>query len=201
MENDKFMLITIFLIVLSGVVCTAAVYATVNDSSSEINGSDNSSSVLENQTDNLTINNTTVENNTNISENGSATNVTTITVTMKPSVDTGLDYKSYTRTWVNYCPFCHKFGTLSDTPKDTSRSNTVPEGEITCDMAKGGCDADFDGVSGKDKLWRDVYLTPADGFQIVTFDNGSTALVNNGSTQKQNIRNAHISILNQLNAE
>ncbi len=42
MENDKFMLITIFLIVLSGVVCTAAVYATVNDSSSEINGSDNS---------------------------------------------------------------------------------------------------------------------------------------------------------------
>ena len=95
MENDKFMLITIFLIVLSGVVCTAAVYATVNDSSSEINGSDNSSSVLENQTDNLTINNTTVENNTNISENGSATNVTTITVTMKPSVDTGLDYKSY----------------------------------------------------------------------------------------------------------
>lgn len=122
-------------------------------------------------------------------------NLSTITVHMMPSVETGLDYKNYTRTWVNYCPFCHKYGTLTDTPKDTSRSNTVPEGEITCDMSLGGCDADFDGVSGKDKLWRDVYLTPADGNQIVEQDNGSFTLENNGLSQKQNVRNAQISIL------
>lgn len=197
MKNDKTLFITLILIILSGVVCAASVYATVsedtNDSLTSDNGSNTSSSVT-----NGTLNNTT-GNNTTVSENG--TNVTTITVTMKPSVDTGLEYKSYTRTWVNYCPFCHKFGTLSDTPKDTSRSNSVPEGEITCDMAKGGCDADFDGVSGKDKLWRDVYLTPADGYQIITSENGSAALVNNGLTQKQNVRSAQISILNQLNAE
>ncbi|WP_295722979.1 hypothetical protein [uncultured Methanobrevibacter sp.] len=122
-------------------------------------------------------------------------NVSTITVYMMPSVETGLEYKHYTRTWVNYCPFCHKYGTLTDTPKDTSRSNTVPEGEITCDMSLGGCDADFDGVSGKDKLWRDVYLTPADGYQIVEEDDGSFTLENNGLSKKQNIRNAQISIL------
>ncbi len=122
-------------------------------------------------------------------------NLSTITVHMMPSVETGLEYKHYTRTWVNYCPFCHKYGTLTDTPKDTSRSNTVPEGEITCDMSLGGCDADFDGVSGKDKLWREVYLTPADGNQIVEQDNGSFIIENNGLSQKQNVRNAQISIL------
>lgn len=99
--------------------------------------------------------------------------VTVITVTMKPSVDTGLPYRDYTRSWINYCPFCHKYGTLTDTPKDTTRSFTVPEGEITCDLSKGGCDADFDGVTGKDKLWRNVYLIPADESQI--FRNGNTS--------------------------
>ena len=92
---------------------------------------------------------------------------------MKPSVETGLSYKEYTKSWVSYCPFCHKIGTLTDTPKDTHRNQTVPEGEITCDMSRGGCDADFDGVTGKDKLWRNVYLIHADSSQIIKTPQGN----------------------------
>ncbi|WP_295722880.1 hypothetical protein [uncultured Methanobrevibacter sp.] len=104
--------------------------------------------------------------------------VPVITVHMKPSVETGLPYKEYTRSWVNYCPFCHQIGTLTDTPKDTHRNQTVPEGEITCDMSRGGCDADFDGVTGKDKLWRNVYLIRADSNQIFNTSNGNYIFLN-----------------------
>lgn len=182
------------LIIISSILCIAAVYATVHveNTSNVENGSDN------NTTDTIIINNNTADIQ-DVSNNSSDVNVSTITVNMKPSVETGLEYKHYTRTWVNYCPFCHKFNTLTDTPKDVNRDGSVPEGEITCDMSLGGCDADFDGVSGKDKLWRDVYLTPADGDEIVSSDNG-TVIKNNGLSKKQNIRNAQISILNQLNA-
>ena len=75
----------------------------------------------------------------------------TITVTGKPSTGQAAkfyEYKDYTKTWANWCPFCKKTGTLSDTPKGL---NNVPEHEITCDMAKGGCDADFDITTGADK--------------------------------------------------
>ncbi|OWT32602.1 hypothetical protein BGI41_06825 [Methanobrevibacter sp. 87.7] len=193
-NNSKSFLLLIFIIIISGVLCIAAVYATVSEES--LDSGDNSSS---NNNTILGDNNGEV-NTSDQSDNSSAQNISTITVNMKPSVETGLEYKHYTRTWVNYCPFCHKFGTLTDTPKDIHRNTTVPEGEITCDMSKGGCDADFDGVSGKDKLWRDVYLTPADGNQIITLDNG-TIIQNNGLSRKENIRNAQFAILNQENAE
>ena len=75
----------------------------------------------------------------------------TITVTGKPSTAQAgkfYDYKDYTKTWKNYCPFCGKTGTLSDTPKGLGN---VPEHELTCDQSKGGCDADFDITTGADK--------------------------------------------------
>ena len=71
-----------------------------------------------------------------------------ITVTGKPSTgQAGQHYKyqNYTKTWKNYCPFCHKTGTLTDNPKG------VYEHEITCDKSKGGCGADFDVTTGADK--------------------------------------------------
>lgn len=74
-----------------------------------------------------------------------------ITVTGKPSTGQAgkyYQYKNYTKTWKNYCPFCHKTGTLTDTPKGL---NNVPEHELTCDRAKGGCDADYDITTGADK--------------------------------------------------
>lgn len=84
-----------------------------------------------------------------------------ITVTGKPSTgQAGQHYKyqDYTKTWKNYCPFCHKTGTLTDNPKG------VYEHEITCDKSKGGCDADFDVTTGADKsgAYR-AYLQDANG--------------------------------------
>ena len=83
----------------------------------------------------------------------------TITVSGKPSclhcyyeMEKGkLVYKNYTRTYVNWCPFCEKIGKLTWNPKH------VYEGEITCgsgtskDHYAGGCDADFCAVCGYDK--------------------------------------------------
>ena len=69
-------------------------------------------------------------------------------------------YKRYQKTWKNYCPNCKKSGTLLDTPKGTI------DGELTCSMRLGGCDADYCGYCGGDK-WgngkcRRVKLTPAE---------------------------------------
>lgn len=84
-----------------------------------------------------------------------------ITVTGKPSTGQAkkyYQYQNYTKTWRNYCPFCHKIGTLTDNPKGVS------EHEITCDKSKGGCDADFDVTTGADKsgAYR-AYLLDANG--------------------------------------
>ena len=80
--------------------------------------------------------------------NGVATATQCITVTGKPSTGQAgqyYKYQDYTKTWKNWCPFCHKTGTLTDNPKG------VYEHEITCDKSKGGCDADFDVTTGADK--------------------------------------------------
>lgn len=55
-------------------------------------------------------------------------------------------------TFVNYCPNCGRWNTLSNNPK------RVPEGEITCSRGKGGCDADYCGYCGKDKKPKNLYL-------------------------------------------
>jgi len=87
-----------------------------------------------------------------------------ITVNMMPSCGCcgypKTPYKRFTKTWKNYCPNCKKSGTLTDNPKG------VYEGEITCSMKKGGCDADYCGYCGGDK-WGGgkcarVKLTPAE---------------------------------------
>jgi hypothetical protein len=64
-----------------------------------------------------------------------------ISGTFKPSIKSGYAYKWYRRSWINYCPGCHQYGTLTNNPKG------VYEGELTCRC----CDADFCGVTGTDK--------------------------------------------------
>lgn len=95
--------------------------------------------------------------------NGAGVTDETITVNMMPSCGccAGTAYQRYNKSWKNYCPNCGKTGTLTDNPKG------VYEGEITCSMSKGGCDADYCGYCGGDKAGggkcNRVKLTPADG--------------------------------------
>ena len=72
-----------------------------------------------------------------------------VTITAKPSVQSGYAYKWYTMTWVDYCPNCHRYNCLLINPKG------VPERELTCSF----CSSDFCGVTGKEKYsWSRVYL-------------------------------------------
>ena len=76
----------------------------------------------------------------------------TIGMWAKPSVRCGYAYRWYYRTWVNYCPNCHRYNSLLKNPKG------VPEREYTCKY----CDSDFCGVTGKEKYsWSHKYLRKA----------------------------------------
>ena len=132
---------------------------------------------------NGTYNNTTVEqniieyNNTyyaDVNETGKAVmNETvavkpvadTVTITSKPSCGCNYrepgkyKYKWYTRTFINHCPKCGKWGTLRNVYKPTAKY----EYELTCDRRLGGCDADYCGVCGKDKFsWSHYYIVLAE---------------------------------------
>lgn len=77
-----------------------------------------------------------------------------ITMTAKPSCSCG-QHSSYTwrtKSFVNYCPNCHRWGTLRCNPKG------IFEGEYTCVA----CDSDFCGNCGKEKMgYSHKYLIPA----------------------------------------
>lgn len=79
-----------------------------------------------------------------------------ITMTGKPSCSCGrrYSYRWYTRTYVNYCPYCHKYGTLYNAHKFQARF----EKEITCKK----CGSDWCIVCGKEKYsWSKRYLRRA----------------------------------------
>ena len=81
--------------------------------------------------------------------------VPTITFTGKPSCNrcsaNHIPYNYYTRSYVNYCPKCHRWNALCNKHKWQSRF----EQEISCRF----CDADFDIYCGKEKYsWSNVYL-------------------------------------------
>ena len=80
----------------------------------------------------------------------------TITMTGKPSCSCGrkYSYRWHTRTYVNYCPYCHKYGTLYNAHKVQARF----EKEITCKV----CGSDWCIVCGKEKYsWSKRYLRRA----------------------------------------
>lgn len=80
----------------------------------------------------------------------------TITMTGKPSCSCGqkYSYRWYTRTYVNYCPYCHRYGTLYNAHKFQARF----EKEITCKK----CGSDWCIVCGKEKYsWSKRYLRRA----------------------------------------
>lgn len=94
-----------------------------------------------------------------------------INVVAKPSVSTSnFDYVNYNSTFVNYCPKCGLYGTLTFNPKG------VPEGELTC----AHCDSDFCAVTGKDKLSGSSYYLTKVGTSVKVTN--STATPNSSGT-------------------
>lgn len=80
----------------------------------------------------------------------------TVTITARPSCDCGRhhSYRWRTRTFVNYCPHCHRYGVLYNAHKWQAKH----EQELTC----GHCGADYCGNCGKEKYsWSKYYLRKA----------------------------------------
>ncbi len=98
-----------------------------------------------------TNNSETSTDNESSTGNSSEEELPTITIKAKPSVGhSGYAYKWFITTFVNYCPLCHHYNTLTINPKG------VYESELTCS----NCDADYDGVTGRDKSYNPrAYLT------------------------------------------
>ena len=75
-----------------------------------------------------------------------------ISMRAKPSCGCRYKYTWHYRTFINYCPNCHHYGTLRKNPKG------VPEREYTCKK----CSSDFCGCCGKEKYsWSRLYLRRA----------------------------------------
>ena len=79
-----------------------------------------------------------------------------ITITAKPSCGCGryYSYRWRTKTFINYCPHCHRYGVLANVHKWQARY----EQELTCRH----CGADYCGNCGKEKYsWSRYYLRRA----------------------------------------
>lgn len=75
-----------------------------------------------------------------------------VTITAKPSCGCRYSYRWHTTTFVNYCPHCHRYGTLYNKHKYGARH----EHELTCRYD----DCDYCGVCGKEKYsWSSYRLT------------------------------------------
>ena len=75
-----------------------------------------------------------------------------ISMWAKPSVRSKYAYRWYKKTFIDYCPHCHRYNVLLKNPKG------VPEREYTCRR----CGADYCAVTGKEKYsWSHYYLRRA----------------------------------------
>ena len=82
--------------------------------------------------------------------------VPTVTITCKPSCGCGRhsSYTWRTRTFIDYCPHCHRYGVLRNVHKYPARY----EQELTCTH----CGGDYCGNCGHEKYsWSKYYLRKA----------------------------------------
>ena len=145
-DNIKALLLSIIFVLLLLSVCAGVDYAdeiTVNQTMNDTN---------------CTLVNDTHYSHEIIHENGVARihkvvvekpKYPLISMWAKPSCGCRYKYTWHYRTFINYCPNCHHYGTLRKNPKG------VPEREYTCAR----CSSDFCGCCGKEKYsWSRVYL-------------------------------------------
>ena len=138
-DNIKALLLSIIFVLLLLSVCAGVDYAdeiTVNQT-------------INNDT-NCTLVNDTHYSHEIIHENGVARihkvvvekpKYPLISMWAKPSVRSGYAYRWYYKTFIDYCPHCHRYNVLLKNPKG------VPEREYTCRR----CGADYCAVTGKEK--------------------------------------------------
>ena len=149
-DNIKALLLSIIFVLLLLSVCAGVDYAdeiTVNQT-------------INNDT-NCTLVNDTHYSHEIIHENGVARihkvviekpKYPLISMWAKPSVRSGYAYRWYKKTFIDYCPHCHRYNVLLKNPKG------VPEREYTCRR----CGADYCAVTGKEKYsWSHYYLRRA----------------------------------------
>lgn len=76
----------------------------------------------------------------------------TITITSRPSCGCRYSYTWHTMEYMNYCPYCQRYGTLYNAHKWPARH----EQELTCKK----CGSDWCGCCGKEKMgYSKRYLT------------------------------------------
>ena len=149
----------IFIVLLLLVACIAVDYAT-NDTTIS-NADQQGNSVKLNDTNK--INDTYyvgVEKDSKVTEVEKVVTVKPkiplVTITAKPSCGCGrhYSYKWRTRTFVNYCPHCHRYNVL----KNVHKWQAKYEQELTCT----NCGADYCGNCGKEKYsWSRYYIKKA----------------------------------------
>lgn len=159
-DYTKRLLIGIFIVGLLLCVCVSVDYAddniTVTANQSQVNVS-NCTLVNGVHYDNVIVNRSKghIENYNVVSVKP---HYPIITMTGKPSCSrcarNHIPYRWFTRSYVNYCPNCHRYGTLGNKHKYGSRY----EQEITCFH----CDSDFCVYDGHEKYsWSNKYLRRA----------------------------------------
>ena len=170
-ENIKRLVYGILLVLLLLCVCVGVDYATNNITFDEdlnitnINNTTNAGIIKEYNDDNVTLLNGSYyvlpkdsgwaktdgkiyKVNESVKKKAKKEELPVITITGKPSCYTcwknHRPYKWFTRSYLNYCPNCDRYGTLYNAHKGGSRF----EQEITCRR----CDCDFCVYCGRDKV-------------------------------------------------
>lgn len=165
-DYTKNLLISIGLTCLLLCLCIAVDYADDNDTITNINSStlqinnskiilvNNSSVIGLNDTGNIIIGKSSDKIYTTGQKISEKSKIPTVTITSKPSCGCRYSYTWHTRTYVNYCPNCHRYNALVNKHKWPARF----EQELTCKY----CDCDWCGCCGKMKYsWSRTYLRRA----------------------------------------
>ena len=148
-DNIKALLLSIIFVLLLLSVCAGVDYADEITVNQTIENNTNCTLVKGIHYDQKIVNNTTVGVAKLHKVVTEKPKLPIIAMWAKPSCGCNYRYTWHYRTFVNYCPNCHHYGTLRCNPKG------VPEREYTCAR----CSSDFCGCCGKEKYsWSRVYL-------------------------------------------
>ena len=148
-DNTKTLILSIIFVLLLLSVCAGVDYADEITVNQTIENNTNCTLVKGIHYDQKIVNNTTVGVAKLHKVVTEKPKLPIIAMWAKPSVRSGYAYRWYYKTFIDYCPHCHRYNVLLKNPKG------VPEKEYTCRC----CGADYCAVTGKEKYsWSHYYL-------------------------------------------